>query len=691
MLEYKQEYYGPYKDLVEKGYQTVDLSTIDDNNIDDDFNYIINILSDGIETEYVQRMKLRVTFADNIRISLSIMDYMFNLLLWSLITCSGNKICSYNLYFESAVTQKSIKKWIDRNFLKQNMTLIPIIRLNQLIDRSIGKFRQLVNFQMYLANTLNLKDTIDLMRKYPDFNAAIHFDATGIPLEDVKEEGMKAMMVQMKYIKESDHCLKDAFLTGEGVNPKQAKEVNVNIGPKPNGLGSVFPHAINHSFINGGLQTIEDIIMDSSIGRLAQMMKKQNVGDSGAFARNLGLNCMDTRIHPDPEYSCDTKNLQIVEIKNSDILDMFNMRWYKTNPRGVLHLLDSSKDKHLIGKTLYFRSPMTCASAARGEGICYKCYGNLAYVNNDINIGQIAAELLSAIYTQRLLSAKHLLEAAIVKLDWKGNFYDLFTVEFNQITLKDMNYKGMYIKIEADEIITDEKDSDDGNFNLCGSKSYITQFTIVFPDGSSNIIRTTEYDELFIHENLMTLINNTEPDEDGFINIELAKLKNLSLFEMDVKNDELSKTMKAIHNIINNKTTTRSFDRNTILMAFIDNNLSGGIKLNSVHFEVILMNQIYNAEDNLLLPNWRNENEPYQIIPLDASLKNNRNISIRLQSNVSRTITSPDNHKLKHPSIVDMFAMKKPQDFMTQIPLSDYKLIGEDVVKKEAIYFKDKN
>ena len=690
MLEYKQEYYGPYKDLVEKGYQKINLSTIDDSNIDYNFNCIINILSDGIETDYVQHMKLRCTFADNVTISLSIMDYMFNLLLWSLVTCSGNKIYSYNLYFEKAVTQRSIKKWIDRNFLVINMTLIPIIKLNQLIDRSIGKFRDLVNFQMYLANTLNLKDTIDLMKKYPEFNDSIHFDATGIPLEDVKEEGMKAMRIQMKYIKESDHCLRDAFLTGEGVNPKQAKEVNVNIGPKPNGLGSVFPHAINHSFINGGLQSVEDVVMDSSIGRLAQMMKKQNVGDSGAFARNLGLNCMDTRIHPDPEYSCDTKNLQIVEIKNSDILDMFNMRWYKTNPKGVLHLLDATRDKHLIGQTLYFRSPMTCASAARGEGICYKCYGNLAYVNNDINIGQIATELLSAIYTQRLLSAKHLLEAAIVKLEWQGNFYNIFSVEFNQITLKDINYRGMYMKIDSDEIVIDEKDDSD-DFNLCASKSYITQFTILYPDGSSDIIKTLNYDELFLHENLMNIISNIEPDEDGFINIELSKLKDLSLFEMDVKNDELSKTMKAIHNIINNKTITRSFDRNSILMAFIDNNLSGGIKLNSVHFEVILMNQIYNAEDNLLLPNWRNENEPYQIVPLDTSLKNNRNISIRLQSNVSKTVTSPDNHKLKHPSIVDMFAMKRPQDFMSQIPLSDYKLIGEDSVKKEAIYFKDKN
>lgn len=686
-LEYKEEYYGPFKELVQTRFQKLELSDINDDNIDYYFNCIINILSDGIETEYVQQMKIRCVFADGVKVTLTIMDLMFNLLLWSMITCANTKISSYNLYFEPAVTQRSIKKWIDRNFLAINMTIIPIMRLNQLIDRSIGKFRKLVNFQMYLANTLNLKDTIDLMRKYPEFNETIHFDASNIPLEDVKEEGMKAMAIQMKYIKNSDHCLRDAFLAGEGVNPKQAKEVNVNIGPKPNGLGSVFPHAINSSFINGGLQSIEDVVMDSSIGRIAQIMKKQNVGDSGAFARNLGLNCMDTRIHPDPEYSCDTKNYQVVEIKNSDILDIFNMRWYKFNPKGVLHLLDSSKDKHLIGQTLYFRSPMTCASAARGEGICYKCYGNLAYVNNDINIGQIAAEILSAIYTQRLLSAKHLLEAAIVKLEWQGNFYRNFTVEFNQITLKNQSYKGMYIKIDPDEMISDEKDEDE-DFNLCGSKTYITQFDVIYPDGSVDTVMTSTHDELYIHDNLLNIISNTETNDEGYILIEMNKLKDNSLFEMDVKNDELSKTMKAIHNIINNKATTKSYNRNSILRAFIDNNLSGGIKINSVHFEVILMNQIRHAEDELLMPNWRYENEPCQILTLKRSLENNRSISIRLQSSsVSRALTSPDNHKLKHPSIVDMFAMEKPQEFMSQIPLSDYQLIGEQEKKRENPIF----
>lgn len=678
-MEYKQQY-GYLRDLVETQFQKVSTKDITDDNVDEWFDNVINILCDGIETEYVQRMKVRITFADDVQVSLTIMDFMFNLLLWPLITCSGRPIESKNLYFEDAITRISIKRYIDKNFIRTSLKLFPIITLNQLIDRSIGKFRKLENFQMYLANSLNLYDTIVLMRQYPEFNDTIHFDPSGIPLEDVKEKGMEAMRIQNNYIKNSDHCLRDALSVGEGVNPKQEKEVYVNIGPKPNGLGSVFPHAIQRSFINGGLQTIEDVVMDSSVGRLAQLIKKQNVGDSGSFARKLGLNGMDTIMHPDPEYSCDTKNHQEVVIKNSDMLDMFNMRYYKFNPKGVLHLLDSVKDKHLIGQKLYFRSPMTCASAARGEGICYKCYGDLAYVNSEINIGQIAAEFLSAIYTQKQLSAKHLLEAAIVKMEWEGPFHDLFTVQFNLLELKDgMKFKGMKLIIDSDEIVEDERDQDESMI-LTGSRTYITQFQVMFPDGSVVDIRTSTGDELYIHTDLMYYMTLVGVDDDGMYVVDMSKLKDLALFEIDVKNDELSKTMKIIHSIINNKATTKGFERNSILEAFIDNNLMGGIKLNSVHFEVILMNQMRHIDDILLLPDWRHENEPCQIVTLDHSLNYNRSISIRLQSSgVAKSITSPDNHKLTQPSVVDLFAMEKPQEFMSgQIPLSDYVPIGEE-------------
>jgi len=668
------ENYGVYASLVENGEITVKTKELNNENIDQHFKWIINILYDGIERTEIQHLKVHVIFADNKKIDLFIIDYMYNLMFWSTIVSAGQEITSF--YFFNSVTQpitkKNIKKYIDEKFIKINLKTMDFIKLNQSIDRSIGKFRDLENFQMYLANTVNLEDTIELMKISPEFNETIHFDPTGIPLEDVKDAGMKAANLQIDLIKKSNHCLKDAFIAGEGISPKQFKEVNVNIGTKPNGQGGVYPHAIKGSFINSGLRNVEEMVIESSIGRIAQILQKQNVGQSGSFARNLGLNNQDSKLHQDPNYSCDTKNYEIIEIENSDMLDEFNMRYYKLNPNGVLYLLDSERDTHLIGKTIYLRSPMTCASAARGQGICYKCYGDLAYVNRDINIGQIASELLSSIYTQILLSAKHLLESAIVKMHWTDGFFDLFSVDYNHVILKeDMNWKGF--KMIIDDTYSDDDDDEDSDFlGEDYMNTYITSFKIVFPDGHELTISTysssePSSDNIYLHQDLLDYMDKVD-NGDGYYEFDMLKLsQNVdTLFIVDVKNNELSKTMKAIKNIIDNKKTTKSYNIHTILADFIKTNLSGNIKMNAVHFEVLLMNQIRSAEDILELPDWSNENEPYQLLTLSESLNNNRSISVRLQaSKIARALTHPHNSRLRQPSNMDLFYMEQPQTFMT--------------------------
>ena len=674
------ENYGVYAPLVQNGRMDIYTKDLCEENIDDHFKWIINILNDAIETEEVRRIKIRIHYADNKQVTMTIIDYMYNLMMWSIIVCSGQKITSFyqwNTMLEP-VTKRSIKKYIDNKFIRKNIRTMDMIKMNQSIDSGIGKFRDLENFQMYLANTLNLEDTIDLMNKYPEFDETIHFDPTGIPLEDVKDAGMKATNLQINYIKNSDHCLKDSFIAGEGINAKQYKEVSVNIGTKPNGQGGVFPHAIKGSFINGGLQTPEEVIVESSIGRIAQILQKQNVGQSGAFARNLGMNNQDSKLHEDPNYICDTKNFEEIVIESQDMLDEFDMRYYRFNPNGIDYCIDATKDKHLIGQLLYIRSPMTCASAARGDGICYKCYGDLAFENRDINIGQIASELLSSIYTQILLSAKHLLESAIVKMNWTEGFHELFNVEYNQITLKEeVNYRGFKLIIEDD--FEDEEDDDEVDSDM-ELTSYVLYFDVVYPNGERKTIKSSdsdnEADNIYLHQDLIDYMNAVGTNDDGVYELEMNKLKKLQLFVIDVKNNELSRTMKSIKNIIDNKKSTRSYNRNTILSDFIKTNLSGNIKINAVHFEVLLMNQIRNVTDILELPDWTHENEQCQILTLTESLKNNRSISVRLQSSgISRSLIHSSNRRLKATSNMDVYYMEQPQKFIQdEYEKSTYKM-----------------
>ena len=666
MLE-NLENYGFYKELVQKGVQTIYTKDLNNDNIDQHFNCIINILSDGIETQEVQNMRIQV-FPDD-ELDLYIIQYMYNLMFWSLIVCSGETIKSIHLFFEKVITKDKIKSYIDTNFIRKNISKIDLISLNQNIDRCIGKFRDLQNFQMYLCNTLDFKDMTDFMSDYPEFNDAIHLNIDNVPMEDVKEHGMKATSKMMEYITKADrdHSLKYPFIAKEGVNVKQFKEVAVNIGTKPNGQGGVFPHPIKTSFINGGLQLVEDVIVDSSIGRIAQILQKQNVGQSGAFARRLGLNNQDSRLHDDPDYICDTRNFEKVTIKNKDILDMYDMRYYRFKENGIEYRVDATKDHHLIGQTLLFKSPMTCASAAKGHGVCYRCYGDLAYANRNINIGQIAAELLSAIYTQTLLSAKHLLESAIIKMEWNANFNDFFNVEFDQIILKD-NVDYRKIKLVIDDIIeNDSDDSDDDSSNIMSESCYVYSFIVRVANGTEHVIRTNNSDPIYIHDDLVEIMNSEGPNEDDVYEIDMDKLKEISLFTVDIQNDELSKVMKQVKNLIDNKSTIKMHDRNTILETFIDTNLEGRIKINAVHFEILLMNQIRAAYDILGLPDWSYPEEQYQIIALGNALTDNLSITVRLQSpKLKRNLIHPSNRRLYKSSNMDLFSMEHPQEFMSK-------------------------
>ena len=684
-MEYNEQYYYPYKELCETGRQDIYTKDFNASNIARHFYSIINILRDGIETKEVQSMMVHIYFTNNVDVRLSIFDYTINLMFWQFCTATGEPIRDVHLVFFEDITKRSIKEYIDNIYIDKYRKTVPFIVLNNTIDDVIGKFRELRPFQMYLANTLNLEDTLELMRKYPEFNDTIHFSTEGIPIEDIKEAGIEATNKQIKYIKNSNHHLRDSFRTGEAISPKQYKEVAVNIGSKPDGQGSVFPHPIKHSFMNGGLQTPEELVIESSVGRVAQILQKTNVGESGAFARQLELNNQDTTLHVDPNYVCDTVHFEEVIIDNDSMWNMYDMRYYRENPNGVDKLLNAKnkKDKErLMHRKLYFRSPMTCASAARGHGICYKCYGDLAYVNREINIGQIDAEGLSSIYTQILLSAKHLLESLVVKMEWSKGFYDYLQITFNTIALReDKFYKGCKLIIDQDICTLEELDDIDYNY-------YINSFIIKTPSGDEIKIKTNNDDNLYFDKDFYDFLINNYPDTSGaeetyYAEIDMMRLVDFpALFVVEIKNNELSATMDKIERLIDNKTVMSAYDRNTILREFISTNIQGNIKLNAVHFEVLLMNQMRDGEDDLEKPDWTNPNATYQMLTLSKALSNNQSIAIRLQSGkVDKILNNQQNRFICKPSVSDIYYMEQPQEYLSDEFISDDNRPKSDIEK----------
>ena len=687
------ENYGPYVPLIQNGYMEINTDDINPQNYMSYFDGLLNIMRDGIEDPEVQALKIGIHLSDGNFLRLTIPTFYFQLIFWTFPIYIGDRITVIHLVDTRQITKKTIKSYFNM-IIKQHSKDVDFITLNNLIDETIYKFKYIDEFAMYLSNTVNFKDTLDLMKKYPEFNESIHADLTGVPIEDVKDVGMKYTQTQINYIKSNDHCLRDSFIAQEAISPKQFKEVSVNIGTKPDGHGGVFPYIINNSFMNGGVSNPESYVIDSSVGRTAQILQKMNVGTSGAFARLLETNNLDTFFNPDPNYSCDTKNFIKVFIKDSSWLSMYDRRYYRFDPDGIDYILDKDNDTHLIGQTLYFRSPITCASYARGEGLCRKCYGDLYYVNRDINPGKIAAELLSSIYTQMLLSAKHLLESSVIEMKWNNEFYDIFELNLNMISVQeDIELDGYYMILDSNKFSSDEEDdSEDSGIQY---EEFTPSFDIKYPNGNIITFHTAEEDNIYLTEDLNRLLRSkkAKENEDGTYIVSLEQLRSIPVvFTVKIQNKELQRTLERSKHIIDREKDTSSFTKDEIVKEFISANTDGGINVSAIHLETILSNQMRDPDDILSMPDWTKKNAPYKILTLGSALNNSPSITVNLEyQRIGKTLISPLSTKKRKPSVFDLYFMEKPQDYVENNEMVSNKkdnTIDENSKQlRDAIYF----
>ena len=708
---YHIENYWIYSDLVKNGYIMINSKDITRANWNMHYKSIYNILTDTIEMPETQRMMITVHFDSyNVNVRLSITDYYINLMMWYILVFSDTEIKPGHVVFEREFTKNSIKKYIDRFLIDPNRKRFSNIELCNIIDGLQILFKDINNFSMYLANTMNNEDTVFMMQRDEEFDDLMHtyrfLESNNLAIDEYKQETTKRTnRIIEKFKKDSksvlgyDHCHTDAFRAGEGVNKKQFTEYQVAIGYKPNSEGNIQPKPINRSFINGGLEEPIDYFIESSAGRVAQILTKMNVGESGNFARLLNLNNGDAHLYPDPNYVCDTKNYLRLTITDETFLNKYTNRYYKLDPeKGVEYLLTPNSSKDLIGKTLYFRSPCTCASAARGEGICYRCYGDQAYTNNTINIGRIASEILSSVLTQILLSAKHLLETAVESLNWCDKFKEFFEVDGNTITISEetdlKDWKMLIdpdnIGIDEDDIAMSEEDDDDSAVSFNQYNEYITEFEMQDINGNTYQINNEKAEKLYISPDLNSIIRKKAEPVDGKISINAEELKEITLFLMNVQNNGLTKTLNQLNRLLNNNTILKNYDLHSWAQAIIDTVIKGGLSINGIHLEVLMHDQIRAVDNILERPQWEYPNEPYELVSLNKALTNNPSVTISISyQKVSKLLYNPLTFRKNKPSFMDLFFMERPQIYIRNLEESEAIDLNDDGLINPLIAVED--
>ncbi|MBQ8130953.1 MAG: hypothetical protein IJ193_00515 [Bacilli bacterium] len=676
--------YFVFESLVRNGTMSIKTSDINLSNYQDYYYGIKNILKDGIELQRVQQMKITVDFGNGDIVNLSIFDLYYNIIMWYIVIRTGLVIDGGALFYPKHMTQKAIKKYLDKYVILNRKKFSPK-EINNILDDTLYRFSDVDEFSFYLANTINLKDNIELMNAIPEFNDLLHTSLENVRIENVKDEGMKRAYRSIEIIKNDservlgyDHCLKNSFEAEEGTNERQYKEFAIHIGSKPNGNGGVHPHIIDKSYLTAGLEHVADQFVDSASSRVAQIQMKKNTGTSGNFARILGDNNMDSIINPDPNFKCDTKNFEVYTVEDEKFLDMIVGRYYKLDPDGADFLV-GPKDYFLIGTTIYMYSPMTCASAAHGNGICYRCYGDLAYVNNNIKVGKFASDELSSQLTQRQLSAKHLLETVVKKIIWSKEFDLIFDINVNKIFIKPESTGYLFINPEEiyyeneDEYVNNMDDDDMANTRYITELEYIDSLGVQHVIGSedgTNMYLTKEFEKY--------LQTGAEMTDDGMYKIDISYLASseyteFDLFSIHISNNDIGKNLKDIENLINRKNTTTSFNKDQLLQQLVRLIINGKLNIKAVHLEVLLSNQIRSSRDILKKPDWSDEDPEYTILTLDQALKDNPSvINSLIYQNLGYVLSYPLTYKKSQPSKMDLFFMLRPQDYIANYVPEDH-------------------
>lgn len=434
-----------------------------------------------------------------------------------------------------------------------------------------------------------------------------------IEIEAEIDRRTKRIIELLKYDVE-DNDLKPLFLSGKkNLSEKQVQEILIKIGLKADIDGNTIPMLIDTNFLVTGLNKPSYVYINNLSGRKSLILTKTMMGIPGAFSKKLNNASTSVSILRKDSEPCDTAVTVDYYIRDEEFLRLLNGRNYY-DARGNLKRLNGDKDLHLIGKVIPFRSPATCSSE---KGICHTCYGHLSRINQDIfSIGALAATKESGPLGQSVLSSKHTQTTDSNEMKFSEGFDQVFDLSSTEVSLKENSDLDDELFILLDNVHVEE--TDDTDFY------YTTEIRIL--DGSGNTLyRIQEQNEskMFLSDELLVLYKRAA-DKTKPINLDSLDSES-PIFNVAVKNRELSDPIKIIQGIINSKAHAGATNVSELCQIFAEGLIDVGIRYNLVHAECIIRALLRKQSNPLEFPDWslNGDHNDYRIMTLNDSLLQN--------------------------------------------------------------------
>lgn len=463
---------------------------------------------------------------------------------------------NFNIYFDSI-----IEYFIDKDNLG--------VEIRKVID----ELSILTGFiTKTYGTTISLKSICDLAKRNSNVMRLLNYDIDTNQEFDTMIKNINDSNDELidEILNDNNTPLADFLNAKAGINNKQLCQVLVTVGPKPDLNENIIPFPINSSFVRG--LGVREYFINSIGGRKALISSRFQVRNAGYFTRKLIILCIDSMI--DPIDDCGTKHPVPIKIDCKETLKKLNNRKY-VDENGVLRTIDKDNEE-LIGKSVLLRTPVTCASK---NGICRTCYGELYKINESMNIGMIAVLLLTNPLTQRLLSAKHLLQANASKLNWCHTFLNNFNVNRDLITPKNKEIK---IFINRDNLEENEElESITFNkfeiidINDKRKKEIITPLPLLL-----NSTLLSNLDKYLDNEEDCYKLNLNDIEEDEY------------LFKYVMENNGLSSSLLSVKNFIEKNDFIKEGTIESIMNQFNGLLNDANLNIHFIHTEVILSNML---------------------------------------------------------------------------------------------------
>lgn len=427
------------------------------------------------------------------------------------------------------------------------------------------------------------------------------------------------------------------------IKPKQMEELYINFSQIPDGR-NIVPVIMNGNGFNAGYHELPVFYTGAIAARVPDMMNKDYMGMAGYFGRNLVMLSYGT-ISP-TVYDCGSQNP--IPITLDDVmLDMMDGRYYYPEKGSSVLRVLHKKDKHLLGKKLWFRSPCTCNL---NEDCCHICYGQRAQKVADLAGGFIyTTELMTSRVSQNILSAKHLLKSNAEKIVFSDNFDKYFVMEMSTVIPKDdVKRFDIYIREDYMDNISDQL------------TIYVTKDMIP--------VTISNYAAIQIPDNVIDKFKDVVVDDVTYYKITSHKILELGGQLVNIIPINISTTKKymdIMRLFESDISRFETIDQIVVKLAHMCHKL---IPILSVHGEILIGHHIRSVDNRLLRPNWLVPDQKYQIMRLKTALQNTESFA-----------TAMSFEQTKHHLYHSIFDERNKINRVGVRTFSDY-ILGEDTL-----------